>query len=179
VASRIVGFSYMADDKAEPRSGDDAIPPVGLVQEKLIGRVVVQWSKVEAGLNELIWRMLQLTIEDGRILTSRMDAQTKIAMLRKLGPRYLDGGPLEDLQKALKLADNVRDDRNFIVHGTWGTLLPEGEPIALSIRAKAEPGEIRSELFPYSRMRIIIRDILLVKKSLIAAVNAFPPLKEK
>jgi hypothetical protein len=162
-----------------PRKGEDAIAEIGLIQEKLIGRVVVQWSKIEAGLDNLIWAMLSLTIEDGRILTTRLDAQTKIAMLRKLAPRYMTGDPLDKLLKAFELADDIRDDRNFIVHGTWGTLLPERQPISLSIRGKAGPGEIKSELFPHSRMRTIIRDIFLVKQALIDAVSSFPPLQDK
>jgi hypothetical protein len=162
-----------------PREAEDATSEIGLIQEKLIGRVVVQWSKIEAGLDNLIWGMLRLTIEDGRVLTSRIDAQMKIAMVRKLAPRHMTEEPLEKLLKALVLADDIRDDRNFIIHGTWGTLWPEGKPISLSIRGKAEPGEIRSELFPHHRMRAIIRDIFLVKRALMDAVGSFPPLKDK
>src|SRR5438105_1245962 len=151
----------MADppSKSPLLSIDDVNPEIGLLQEKLIGRVVVQWSNIEAGLNNLIWGFLRLSIEDGRVLTGRMDAQIKIAMIRKLAPRFLTGEPLYDLTRALKLADSVRDDRNFIVHGSWATKLADGLPLAVSIRAKSDPGEVLAEQFPPERMRIILRDI--------------------
>jgi hypothetical protein len=156
----------------------DAIPQVSLIQEKLIGRVVVQWSKIEAGLNELIWRFLRISIEEGRVLTGRMDAQTKIPMVRKLAPNYIDGKLLEDLIKALELAESIRDDRNFIVHGTWCTLTADGVALSVSLRGKAAPGEMKAERFPHERMRTIVRDIFLVKDALIKVTETLPPLRE-
>lgn len=169
----------MMADKTQSLDENHANPEIGPIQERLIGRVVVQWSKIETGLNELIWRFLHVSLEEGRVLTGRMDAQTKIPMVRKLAPGHLSGKQLEDLIKALDLADLIRDDRNFIVHGTWCTIIADGVALSISIRGKAPPGLMKGERFSHERMRKIIREIYAVKGELIKAVNALPALPEK
>jgi hypothetical protein len=161
-------------DGKPAREPTDAISHVGLVTQKLVGEVIIEWSHVDAGLNQVICQVLKLHLEDGRIILSRLDSQTKIAMLRKLALRHLHGAALTDLLKALKLADEVRDDRNFIAHGNWGTLMPEGVGIALSLRGKADPGEVKGETFPHNRLRTILRDILLVRAALVKIAMSLP-----
>jgi hypothetical protein len=175
----VLGFHNMAEIKTPPYDEKDVTNRTGLVQERLIGRVIVQSSRLDAGLNELIWRFFKMSIDDGRVLTGRMDAQVKIALLRKWAPRHVSGDMLKELQQALILADDIRDDRNFIVHGNWATMIADGVAIALSLRRKSEPGEIKAELFSHDRMRTIIRDISLVKNVLEKVVNSLPPLPEK
>ncbi len=51
-------------------------------QERLIGRFVVEWSKLEGALEDLIWHLLKLDMEIGRHITVRMDAISKIKMAR-------------------------------------------------------------------------------------------------
>jgi hypothetical protein len=131
-------------DKPPLHPTDDLMHGVSPIQERLIGRLIVQWGYVEAGLNDVIWRLLKLHVEDGRALTTRMDAVTKIAILRKIAPRYLEGEALTEFLKVMKLADDVRDDRNFIAHGNWGTAPSDGVALALSLRGKADPGEVKT-----------------------------------
>ena len=139
----------------------EVVPGIGLIQEKLIGRFVVEFSKLEAGLNDMIWLLLDLDMSDGRVLTQRSDATTKINILRAIVPRYLEGKDLETTLEALTRLDDVRDDRNFIIHGTWGSLHPTGVAIALSLRAKSEtPDLITAETFPHARMRKLINSCL-------------------
>jgi hypothetical protein len=57
----------------------------------------------------------------------------------------------EQVLKFLSIMHKIEDrqaDRNFVVHGTWGTLLPENVPVALSLPPKAVPSEVMSETFP-------------------------------
>ncbi len=142
-----------------PLRPDQNLRPVGLIQLKLIGRVVVEWARLENCLNDLIMRYTGLEFETGRLFTEKMDPVRSIALLRILGPRNLEGAALQDLINALATADQLRDDRNFIVHGTWATITPEGHPTASSVRAKSPPGEIVAEHFPHVRMKTIIREI--------------------
>lgn len=139
---------------------------------RLIGTVVIEWSKLESALDDLIWTLTGLSFEDGRVLTGRTDTKTKISMLQVLAPRYLDGTELQKVEEALVMADFLRDDRNFIMHGSWGSLQPIDEPIALSLRAKSSPGEITGETFPHSRMIAIIDRIQQTKKTLFDVVNS-------
>jgi hypothetical protein len=132
------------------------IPHVGLIQEKLIGRIIVEFSRLEQALSLMIWRLLKLQMKDGRLITTRMDAQAKIAMLYILVPRYFDTARRHAALTALDFAEIIMEDRNFIVHGLWGTLMPDNVPLIASIRPKSDPENIISEAFPAERMRSII-----------------------
>ena len=55
-----------------------------MAHERFVGRVVTEWAKLEALLNDLIWTMTGLKIEDGRLLTERQDASRLIAMIGKI-----------------------------------------------------------------------------------------------
>jgi hypothetical protein len=156
------------------RSDQTALPSVGLTQEKLIGRLVVEWSRVEGCLHDIIWRLTGLTFEDGRLLTERSDPTRLIAILNVLGPRYLDEPLLHEFMDALKTANELRDDRNFVAHGSWATILPEAMPAAASLRAKSKPGEVVSEDFPHSRMMAIISEMQQVRIVFIRVLGTLP-----
>lgn len=147
---------------------------VGLVQQRLIGRVIVEWTKLEGCLADILWQFTGLSFEDGRLFTERMDPARLIILLRTLAPRKLEGDILQDFIDALAAADELRDDRNFIVHGSWGVLDPEGIPVALSLRAKSNPGEVTSEGFPHGRMRAIAKEIIKTKRAIIKIGESLP-----
>ena len=102
-----------------PLRPDQTTHYIGQIQEKLIGRVVTQWSLLESVLHRLIWRFTGMSFEDGRLFTERMDANRAIIILQVLGARYLDGEQLQNFIDLLAVADGLRDDRNFIImaHG--------------------------------------------------------------
>jgi hypothetical protein len=100
-------------------------PDIGLLQERLIGPTVVEWSKLEACIQDLIWRCIDLSFEDGRVLTERTDISRLIPVARVLAQRYLTDPLLAEVLEALVRADELREDRNFIIHGTWCTVDPE------------------------------------------------------
>ena len=123
---------------------------------------------------ELLWRFTGLSFEDGRTVTERMDPARTITLLRFLGPRKLDGERLQSLIDLLATADQLRDDRNFIVHGTWAILDPEGVPTASSIRTKSEPGQVVAESFPRERMLAIIKAIQKTREAMSILLRAVP-----
>src|SRR5690348_17894668 len=58
-----------------------------------------------------------------------------------------------ELTDILDKIGNLQEDRNFIIHGTWGLLMPGAVPVAMSVRVKSPmPDEIVSETFSYERM---------------------------
>lgn len=149
------------------RPDQEAAFGVGMQHERLVGRAIIEWARLEAVLNDLIWVFLGLSFEDGRVLTGRADATSKITILRSIAPRHLnDADKLEALLLALDAIDASRDDRNFIAHGSWGTIAPEHVPFAASLRSKSKPEEVTGESFPPSRMYKIIRIIMEMRRML-------------
>jgi hypothetical protein len=157
-----------------PLRDDQRMRPIGPPEEILIGRVVWEWTRLENCMNELIMRFTGMSFEDGRLFTERMDPSRSIQLLRILGPRYLKDKRLQTLIDLLTLADQLRDDRNFIVHGVWATLDPEGVPTASSLRPKSEPDQVVAESFPHSRMQAIIREIVKTREAMGALLRSVP-----
>jgi hypothetical protein len=118
-----------------PRENDQLILTIGMAHEKLIGRVAVSWSRLEGAMEDLIWHLLGLKIGLGRIVTSRMDATGKIRMLREVGELTLTEYQWHKLSPIIDRIDVLREERNTIIHGTWGRN-SQGVPIALSFRPK-------------------------------------------
>ena len=135
------------------------VPNVDHQQQLFIGQVVITWSKLENAMQDTIWHFLNVPMSDGRIVTERMDAGTLLRILRALGKRHLENPLLDQFLSIMDKIEDRSEDRNFVVHGTWGTLLPDNVPVALSLRPKALPGEVMSETFPAHRMLEIVRDI--------------------
>lgn len=159
--------------RALPGEGAPTIP---MSQEKWIGRVIVEWSKLEATMEDLIWHFLDLPIEFGRILTAKSSAEYKMTTLRALNDlvfgRTFDLHLQDYLKEVLDSIDLLKDDRNFIIHGTWGRLKPGGVPIVLSLRAKDSPSTVMSESFSLERMRAIYSDMAVMKWRLIRFLEA-------
>jgi hypothetical protein len=144
----------------KPKSDlQSVLPNVPMEQQLLIGRVVVAWSKLENAMQDTIWHFLRIDTSDGRIVTERMDAVTFLRILRALGNRHLNEPLLHEFLSTMDKIEDRQEDRNFIVHGTWGTLMPDNLPLAMSLRPKAAPGEVISETFPPGRMNAIVREI--------------------
>jgi hypothetical protein len=151
-----------------------------LVHQKLIGRLVLSWSFLEGSMQVLIWEFLNLSMSDGRIITSRLDASTMIPMLRSLAIRHIaDQTAFQEFLDDLATVDGYRNDRNFVVHGSWLVLQPENIPAAMSLRPEAEAGGIVTETFPTQRMREIIRAIRQYHKKFIALETVIRTSRDK
>ncbi|AGK58262.1 hypothetical protein HYPDE_32948 [Hyphomicrobium denitrificans 1NES1] len=136
---------------------------VGPIQYRLIGQFLVEWSKLEAALDDLIWRILGLSDDDGRVITTKFDARTRIEVLIVLGQRYFEGWRLRFLVAALDATDNLREHRNFIAHGVWGRM-SGGVAVAMSLKPKSELGEIIGQSYPHDQMRELTMDVLKAKR---------------
>ena len=132
-----------------------------------IGHVIVSFSKLEAALEDTIWFFLDLDIDIGRIITARLGADARITMLRALAPsRITDENLLKKFRKLLGHIDELKEARNFIAHGVWGTLMPDDIPVALSLKPKTASDEIVSETFSKERMDAIDTGIQSMAQSL-------------
>jgi DNA polymerase IIIc chi subunit len=155
-------------------------PQVSMLHERLVGRVIIAWGKLERAVQETIWHFLDLGIEDGRLLTARNDTEDNLIILRALGKRYLVGQASEDFTAVLDTMKARQEERNWIAHGTWGTLMPEREPVAMTLRAKIpNQTEVMSETFPEGRMREIVSDIENCIKTLDRLMAGLRALRDK
>ena len=134
-------------------------PIVSVEQQTLIGQVIVASSKLENAMQDTVWHFLRIEMGDGRIITEQMPASTVLRILRALANRHLDEPLLHEFLVIMDKIEDAQEDRNFIAHGTWGTALPMQEPMAMSLRPKAEPGTVMSETFPRGRMLAIVRQL--------------------
>jgi hypothetical protein len=165
----------------QPANPDDPIfETISLSQERLLGRFVVEWAKLENTLDDLIWHFFDLPIAYGRIVTSRMDATGKITMLRPLNdmsfslssPDYAVHSYIKECLEQIKF---LREERNLAVHGTWGRrrrTIGSFVPIAFSLRIKDKPTTVVSEDFDERRIRRMIDDTLRLKWMAIRVFDA-------
>ncbi len=130
-----------------------------------IGQVIVLWSKLEAAIEDTIWMFLNLDEEEGKIVTKRLSADGKTQLVRALGSLHItDKALLDRFTETMQYVDELKDCRNFIAHGVWGTLMPDNIPIALSLKPKSEIGEVISETFSPDRMEGIAGGIRAMHK---------------
>ena len=128
-------------------------PDISDEQTHRIGEVIVFWSKLEAAMEDTIWMLLNLDDEDGKIITKRLSADAKVQLLRAIGPGHISDQKLIAMfNETLKYVDELKENRNFIAHGVWGTLMPDDIPVALSLKPKSDVGEVISETFSQERM---------------------------
>ena len=84
--------------------GTGGVATVYRATDRRSGEVVASWSNLELTLQRVIWAFLQLNEEDGRLVTSKMDARPKVEWLRALAERGVDVRPV--------VARRVRLQRN-------------------------------------------------------------------
>ena len=150
------------------RPGQYHNPDISDEQTHRIGQVIVLWSKLEAAMEDTIWMFLNLDDEYGKVVTKRVSTDAKVQLLRAIGSRHIsDQALLEKFNETMKYVDELKVDRNFIAHGVWGTLMPDDIPVALSLKLKADVGEIMSETFSVERMEAISEGIRVMLQRLV------------
>jgi hypothetical protein len=143
-------------------------PTISMLTERLIGRAIVSWSKLENCMDDFIWALLAVPIARGRIITVRMDAVRKIQTLRLLGELVLSEEKFHALSPILDQIDILREDRNLIGHGSWGRTGVDRINVVVSLKPDApEPDQVVSETFPDSRLRAVIDGIERAKWQII------------
>jgi hypothetical protein len=179
----LASLNYMTKSRKTPRPPKPPFLPledhhtvnpiISDAHKILIGSVVERWSKLEAVMDDLIWSMLKLQFETGKVITNRLDASGKIKLIRQIASFTLTEDQQHRLSPIIDRIDFRREDRNFIAHGSWGTLMPEHVPICSSLRPTARnPDEVVAETFTDGRMREIADEIESLKLRLV-------PLKDE
>ena len=131
-------------------------------------------------MQDLIWRMLGFSLADGRIITARLDVRPKLEMIETFAPRRLGNPKLrEKIFEAIDIIRIRQADRNFIIHGSWGTMVPQGVPAAMSLKDDSSPDDVVTETFPEGRMREIINDLETALERLRQVLRELPPSPDK
>ena len=116
-----------------------------MLQERLIGRVVVVWAKLEGMLNDLIWAIQGKAMADGKKRHRKNANYAPDQNSKKSSERhsYPKGLSEESAQTTALLdeIDNIKNQRNLIVHGTWGQL--DGVAAVKSLTQKPMRGQGR------------------------------------
>jgi hypothetical protein len=151
-------------------------PGISPQQQLRIGQIVFSWSLLENALEDLIWHFVNIPMDDGRLLTGRLDAGHKLLILRGLADRYLNEAR-EDFLNSLNTIQDLYEWRSFVVHATWFTLMPESIPAGASLRRKLDPSEadrdrVSCETFPDRRMVQIIEHMTVMLNELQEVMNA-------
>lgn len=144
-----------------PRQDEKLEGNISLVREKLIGRLVINWSLLESSLNNLVWDFLNLDVSRGRVMTSRMDVRNLVSTIRDLGAICAEESDFFKLSPILDEIDILREQRNLVVHGIWA-VTKRGETVSMSLKTKPlEPDQLVAESFSTARLKGIIEKIRL------------------
>jgi hypothetical protein len=148
-----------------------ATPRVGIGQERLIGRAVIIWARLEASLHDLIWTIEGKGLAEGRGETEKHMVGRLLKELRKIGSGSTETA-LEVRMAVLAVAGAVKtlsEDRNLIVHGTWGEL--DGVPTVGSLQLETiDRNEVTVESFPPDRLRDFIHDVTACRDQAMAII---------
>ena len=137
--------------------------------EKLIGRVVISWSMLENAIEHLIWVLFNLDIAHGRIITAKLAVEGRLQMLKALAELAYKGQTAIDVKELISRIEIVKDDRNAVVHGTWGRTeisqdgYPQLVPNVLSMRVKDDPYLVVGETFPPQRLQTLHQTIIQLR----------------
>lgn len=151
--------------------------------EAVIGRVISQWSIMEAILDSAIWRAAGLRNDVGRAITSQGQVQGKIdmlgAVLHQTHPRLAP--QFEAVGRYIK--ECLAGRRNLVAHGLWGTsplLMASTVPLAFVVKFAArgrlvDQGAIMTEV----ELSQLAREIAEVTSWLMQLSELLPPLKQR
>jgi hypothetical protein len=163
-----------------PGSGEPSMSGIGLIHEKLIGRVSTQWAILETCMGGAIMELLKVDFEAGRYVIARMDATGLLRLLRDLGRLRLPETEFHKLSSICDRIDIRREDRNLIVHGTWGRADALADPQAASLRIKPDdPNTIISESFSTERLRSIVSEIQSLRTELVDLLKLYELLDKR
>src|SRR5215469_10048815 len=86
----------------QPRRADQwAHSDVSIEQQQLIGLLVLNWSKLETDIDGLIWAFLDLDTDKGRLITTKLNTDVKVELLRALINTYCAGEVLGEFLRVM------------------------------------------------------------------------------
>lgn len=137
-----------------------ASPDIPAEHITLIGHVVLEWSRLEKSLEELIWAYLGVDVDEGRIITARLDARYKMNMFRGLAEVLMQENDFSDMRRILHRMAELYSVRSLVVHGNWFVEKPGNVVAVMSLREKLPDDASRDQVvttdMPASYLRYIV-----------------------
>ena len=128
-------------------------------------------GEARSGLHDLIWTIEGKGLAEGRAETEKHMVGRLLKELRKIGSGSTETA-LEVRMAVLAVAGAVKtlsEDRNLIVHGTWGEL--DGVPTVGSLQLETiDRNDVTFESFPPDRLRDFIRDVTACRDQAMAII---------
>ncbi len=88
---------------------------------KAIGEVSSMWNLTEIYTQNLIWHFLGIDRKKGRVLTNDLTSVKKLELFKNMTIRWVSENAWKiEILAIHKEADDLRVERNKIVHGAWG-----------------------------------------------------------
>lgn len=154
-----------------PYTGRDSpLPKIDLSDEhlKAIARIALEWSRLEAMLESLLWELMQLgagvgglTREHivGRAVTTHLNFDMRVNAIRAFTIEIagLDGPPTKTFNEMAARMDALRVQRNLIVHGEW--IWGHGEPYFVDRKARGKGITSEPKTYDPAAMEALRSDI--------------------
>jgi hypothetical protein len=122
-----------------------------------IAEAIMSFSSLEATAESMIWDLLRLPYDEGRIVTQNMDAGRKFAMLHELlDMRIPESSSLRPDKKIWSAIETTRASRNIAAHGIWA-MVDNINPVVVRYRSSAGSQMVMGEAFPLLRLQAVQR----------------------
>jgi hypothetical protein len=134
-----------------PASSENKLSPhVPISTIKLIGTVVVMWSRLENALNDLIWTIEGKEFRIGRLETQDLELGRLLSALQRSllaipGPKNKE--ERKSVTNLINEINRFKTERNAVVHGLWSSM--DGIPVVGSLRFdRLSDDNITHEAYP-------------------------------
>jgi hypothetical protein len=146
--------------------------------ELWVGRAIIAWTRLEQAIEEVAWRLLRVGVDEGRIVTARLDARHKMMLARQLAERHLEKKEADEFLEVLGHIEDLYAQRNLMAHGQWVTLKPEDLPAVMSLREKLPEGvsrqEVISTVMPVDGIKAVVENMQLATNFVIDLRRRIP-----
>jgi hypothetical protein len=85
---------------------------------RAIGRVAAQWSIAQYVLEHLLWVLVPTDQATGKMLTTHLPDESRCNVILTLASKTPEATK-EKIVKLLKTFDEIRKDRNRVIHNVW------------------------------------------------------------
>ncbi len=111
-----------------------------------LGRIITNWAVIDSLQTEFLAHLLQADPGSMYIMTQNVSAKTVTGWIRTMTPIHLsDQESQQRIADLLNKIDEMRADRNALVHGLWSTESTAGTVLVQTVRwerAEIVKGEI-------------------------------------
>ena len=142
-----------------------------------LGHIVTSWAVIESLQAEFLAHLLQADPGSMYIMTQNVSARTVTGWIRTMTPIHLsDQESQQRIADLLTKIDEVRADRNALVHGLWSTESTAGTVLVQTVRwERAEI--VKGEIWTLADLDELIDSLLPLREELHFLVKRFVEIR--